>query len=129
MAQLDPLIHAPARLQVVTTLSAVSEAEFATLRAALQVSDSVLSKHISALADHNLRRPYGKIHWNRVGLFRGIAEDVEPETLRGTLKYRCLYVHIIERRHIGIRIRFVDHADWRHILFLLVPWNRTLRVR
>ena len=51
MAQLDPLIHAPARLQVVTTLSAVSEAEFATLRAALEVSDSVLSKHISALAD------------------------------------------------------------------------------
>ena len=51
MAQLDPLIHAPARLQVVTTLSAVSEAEFATLRAALEVSDSVLSKHVSALAD------------------------------------------------------------------------------
>jgi DNA-binding MarR family transcriptional regulator len=51
MATLDPLIHAPARLQVVTTLSAVSEAEFATLRAVLEVSDSVLSKHISALAD------------------------------------------------------------------------------
>jgi DNA-binding MarR family transcriptional regulator len=51
MAELDPLIHPPARLQVVTTLSAVSEAEFATLRAALQVSDSVLSKHISTLAD------------------------------------------------------------------------------
>lgn len=51
MAQLDPVIHAPARLQLVTTLSAVSEAEFATLRAALEVSDSVLSKHISTLAD------------------------------------------------------------------------------
>jgi DNA-binding MarR family transcriptional regulator len=51
MARLDPLIHAPARLQVVATLSAVSEAEFATLRAALEVSDSVLSKHVSALAD------------------------------------------------------------------------------
>ncbi|MCW2855146.1 MAG: transcriptional regulator, ArsR family [Marmoricola sp.] len=51
MAELDPLIHAPARLQVLTTLSAVSEAEFATLRNALEVSDSVLSKHISALAD------------------------------------------------------------------------------
>jgi DNA-binding MarR family transcriptional regulator len=51
MAHLDPLIHAPARLQVVTTLSAVSEAEFATLRAVLDVSDSVLSKHLSALAD------------------------------------------------------------------------------
>jgi DNA-binding MarR family transcriptional regulator len=51
MARLDPLIHAPARLQVVTTLSAVSEAEFTTLRGVLGVSDSVLSKHISALAD------------------------------------------------------------------------------
>lgn len=51
MAELDPLIHAPVRLQVVTTLSAVSEAEFATLRAVLEVSDSVLSKHVSALAD------------------------------------------------------------------------------
>ena len=51
MPELDPLIHPPARLQVVTTLSAVSEAEFATLRTALEVSDSVLSKHISALAD------------------------------------------------------------------------------
>ena len=31
MAELDPLLQAPARLQVATTLSAVSEAEFATL--------------------------------------------------------------------------------------------------
>ena len=51
MPELDPLIHAPARLQVVATLSAVSEAEFVTLRTALDVSDSVLSKHISALAE------------------------------------------------------------------------------
>jgi DNA-binding MarR family transcriptional regulator len=45
------LIHAPARLQAMTTLSAVSEAEFATLRTVLEVSDSVLSKHLSALAE------------------------------------------------------------------------------
>jgi DNA-binding MarR family transcriptional regulator len=51
MVELDPLIHAPARLQLVTMLSAVSEAEFATVREVLEVSDSVLSKHISALAD------------------------------------------------------------------------------
>ncbi len=49
MAELDPLIHAPARLQLVTSLTAVSEAEFAILREALEVSDSVLSKHVSAL--------------------------------------------------------------------------------
>lgn len=51
MAGLDPLIHPPTRLQLVTTLAAVSEAEFATLRAVLDVSDSVLSKHVSALVD------------------------------------------------------------------------------
>ena len=50
MEKLDPLVHAPARLQLLATLSAVSEAEFATLRDALEVSDSVLSKHVSALA-------------------------------------------------------------------------------
>ena len=49
MAELDPLIHAPARLQLVTSLTAVSAAEFAILREALGVSDSVLSKHVSAL--------------------------------------------------------------------------------
>ena len=31
MPGLDPLIHAPARLRAMTTLSAVSEVEFATL--------------------------------------------------------------------------------------------------
>lgn len=51
MVGLDPLIHAPARLQLLTTLTAVSEAEFSTMRQVLDVSDSVLSKHISALAE------------------------------------------------------------------------------
>ena len=65
MAELDPLIHAPARLQVVTTLSAVSEAEFATLREALGVSDSVLSKHISALAEAGYVRSRKGVHAGR----------------------------------------------------------------
>jgi DNA-binding MarR family transcriptional regulator len=51
MDGLDPTIHAPARLQLMTLLAAVTEAEFATLRDRLVVSDSVLSKHISALVD------------------------------------------------------------------------------
>jgi len=50
MSSLDPLIHPPARLQLMTSLTAVSEAEFVTLRDALGVSDSVLSKHVSVLA-------------------------------------------------------------------------------
>ena len=51
MSDLDPLIHAPVRLQLMTMLTAVSDAEFVTLRDAVDVSDSVLSKHVSALAD------------------------------------------------------------------------------
>jgi DNA-binding MarR family transcriptional regulator len=50
MGEIDPLIHPPARLQLMTMLTAVSDAEFVTLRDALQVSDSVLSKHVSTLA-------------------------------------------------------------------------------
>ncbi len=49
-AAIDPLIHPPSRLQLMTMLTAVSEVEFVTLREALDVSDSVLSKHVSALA-------------------------------------------------------------------------------
>lgn len=50
-AALDPLLVAPARLTLMTMLTAVSEAEFSTLRERLEVSDSVLSKHISGLAE------------------------------------------------------------------------------
>jgi DNA-binding MarR family transcriptional regulator len=50
MPDIDPVIHPPARLQLMTTLASVSAVEFVTLRGALGVSDSVLSKHVSALA-------------------------------------------------------------------------------
>jgi DNA-binding MarR family transcriptional regulator len=50
MPGIDPLIHPPARLRLMTMLTAVTEVEFATLREALGVSDSVLSKHVSTLA-------------------------------------------------------------------------------
>jgi DNA-binding MarR family transcriptional regulator len=49
--EIDPHIHPPARLRLVTMLTAVTEVEFVTLRQALEVSDSVLSKHLSALAE------------------------------------------------------------------------------
>jgi DNA-binding MarR family transcriptional regulator len=51
MPELDEHVVAPARLKLMTALTAVSEAEFATVRDALEVSDSVLSKHLSALED------------------------------------------------------------------------------
>jgi DNA-binding MarR family transcriptional regulator len=49
LGDLDAHLVPPARLRLVTTLTAVSEAEFATVRDALQVSDSALSKHVTAL--------------------------------------------------------------------------------
>jgi DNA-binding MarR family transcriptional regulator len=65
MAGLDEQLVAPARLRIMTTLTAVSEAEFATLREALDVSDSVLSKHLGALESVGyLRRDKG-VHRGR----------------------------------------------------------------
>ncbi len=49
--QLDPVIHAPTRLQVAALLGAVTDAEFATLRDATGVSDSVLSKHLKQMEE------------------------------------------------------------------------------
>jgi len=50
-SRFDPVIHPPARLQIMAVLAGVSEAEFALLRETVGVSDSVLSKHLSALGD------------------------------------------------------------------------------
>lgn len=46
----DTVIHAPGRLQICAILSA-AEAEFAMVRDAIQVSDSVLSKHVKTLEE------------------------------------------------------------------------------
>jgi DNA-binding MarR family transcriptional regulator len=48
-ARFDETVHAPNRLQICAILSAVDSADFATMRAALRVADSVLSKHIRVL--------------------------------------------------------------------------------
>jgi DNA-binding transcriptional ArsR family regulator len=48
---LDGTLHAPARLQIAALLARVEEAEFATIRDIVEVSDSVLSKHLAALGD------------------------------------------------------------------------------
>jgi len=46
----DAVVHAPGRLQICALLSA-AEAEFATVRDAIGVSDSVLSKHVKILEE------------------------------------------------------------------------------
>ncbi|MFC7385863.1 winged helix-turn-helix domain-containing protein [Sphaerisporangium rhizosphaerae] len=49
MTELNPVIHAPVRLRVMSLLAAVEEAEFAFVRDEVEVSDSVMSKHAAAL--------------------------------------------------------------------------------
>lgn len=46
---LDPVIHAPVRLQIVSLLATANEAEFSFVRDNLEISDSVLSKHAASL--------------------------------------------------------------------------------
>lgn len=48
-----------------TTLTAVSEAEFSTLRDNLDVSDSVLSKHLAALAEVRYVKRRKGVHLGR----------------------------------------------------------------
>lgn len=49
-AAFDELIHAPLRLRICAMLSPVRGLAFSDIRDSLDVSDSVLSKHLSALA-------------------------------------------------------------------------------
>ncbi len=50
-ARFDEIVHAPNRLQICAILAAVESADFATVREALGVADSVLSKHVRVLHD------------------------------------------------------------------------------
>ena len=65
MPDLDVHLQAPARLRLMTSLTAVSEAEFSTLRDNLDVSDSVLSKHLSALAEVRYVKSRKGVHLGR----------------------------------------------------------------
>ena len=48
---LNPLIHAPVRLQICAILAAADEAEFALVREETGVSESVLSKQVKLLEE------------------------------------------------------------------------------
>jgi DNA-binding transcriptional ArsR family regulator len=48
---LDPVIHAPKRLAAMALLAATDDIDFSFLRSHLEISDSDLSKQMSALAD------------------------------------------------------------------------------
>lgn len=47
--RLDETIHAPVRFSIVAALAGADEAEFATVRDAIEVTDSTLSKQVAVL--------------------------------------------------------------------------------
>lgn len=47
----DPVLHPPTRLQIAAILAQAQDAEFSLLKEITGVSDSVMSKHLSALSD------------------------------------------------------------------------------
>jgi DNA-binding MarR family transcriptional regulator len=47
----DAVLHPPARLQIAAILAQASEAEFALLKRITGTSDSVMSKHLAAMAE------------------------------------------------------------------------------
>ena len=51
LAGFDPAFHQPVRLQIGAVLANVTDAEFARLKEIAGVADSVMSKHLSALAE------------------------------------------------------------------------------
>lgn len=63
--QFDTVIHAPGRLQICAILSAADEAEFAMVRDAIAVSDSVLSKHLKQLEEAGYIRLRKQAHAGR----------------------------------------------------------------
>ncbi|WP_246060271.1 winged helix-turn-helix domain-containing protein [Herbidospora galbida] len=48
---LDDLIHAPVRLSIMAALAAAEQADFRFLKETIEVSDSLLSKHLLALEE------------------------------------------------------------------------------
>jgi DNA-binding MarR family transcriptional regulator len=50
-AALDPVIHAPLRLQICAMLAQAETIDFATVRELLDVSESVVSKHVKVLEE------------------------------------------------------------------------------
>ncbi len=90
MAELDAQVVPPARLKLMIMLTAVSKAEFSTVRDALKVSDSVLSKHLAVLADVNYIR-------RRKGTHRGRRTTWISLTPRGR---KALQAHVAALRQL-----------------------------
>ena len=89
--ELDELVHTPVRLSVTAVLDAVEETDFQFLRDAVEVSDSLLSKHVSRLEDA------GYVHVTK-GVAHGRPRTVYTLTTVGRaafLRYRMTLARIM----------------------------------
>ncbi|GAA1436900.1 transcriptional regulator [Microlunatus lacustris] len=70
----DEVIHASNRLQICALLAAVEALEFGTVREALTVSDSVLSKHVKVLVEAGYVRTSRVPHGSRTRTWLGLTD-------------------------------------------------------
>ena len=63
--EFDTVIHAPNRLQICAVLETTKELEFQIIKEQLDVSDSVLSKHLKVLDDANYVQLVKKTEFTR----------------------------------------------------------------
>jgi len=77
-----------------TGLTAVSEAEFSTLRDLLQVSDSVMSKHVAALALLGYVRSRKGVHAGRRTTWISLTEGGRAALGQHVAALRELIAHL-----------------------------------
>ena len=74
-SELDEVIHPARRLAICALLSEVSEAEFATVRDELKISDSSLSKHVSTLRGAGYVRVSKRVDAGRVRTWLALTRE------------------------------------------------------
>lgn len=88
------LLHAPARLQIAALLAKVSEMEFARLRELVEVSDSVLSKHLSAMADADYVRLRKAAEAGRQRTWASLTRGGERALAQHVAALRAIVAHL-----------------------------------
>lgn len=71
----DTVVHAPLRLQICAMLAALESAEFSTVRDELDVSDSVLSKHVKVLDEAGYLRLRKAVVASRQRTWLALTDD------------------------------------------------------
>jgi len=94
MEGIDPLFNAPARLQIAALLAKVSEMEFARLRELVQVSDSVLSKHLAALGEAKYVRLRKAATDGRQRTWASLTREGDRALARHVAALRAIVAHL-----------------------------------